>query len=55
MHIADISNPTKPWKTCEQWALKIVSEFFGQGDQEKKLNLNVSYNFDRETVNVAKS
>ena len=33
LHSADVSNPAKPWKVCHFWALRILNEFFWQGDQ----------------------
>lgn len=32
---ADVSNPTRTWSICRQWAQLVCSEFFSQGDQEK--------------------
>ena len=37
MHSADISNPIKPYESCEAWALLIIEEFFAQGIKEKEL------------------
>ena len=28
LHASDISNPTRPWKFCKQWAGLILEEFF---------------------------
>lgn len=27
---ADIANPTRDWKLCQQWAMRIVQEYFDQ-------------------------
>lgn len=53
VHAADVGNPSRPFEICKLWALKIVSEFFAQGDKEKALGLEVSMNCDRKTVNFA--
>ena len=55
IHAADISNPTKPLNIYKEWAQRCVDEFFNQGDLEKKLGLPISFNCDRNTVNLAQS
>merc|ERR1719375_368403 len=37
LHMADVSNPFKPFKDCVAWAWRVLDEFFAQGDEEKKL------------------
>ena len=54
-HLADISNPTKPWHLCQHWADLLFIEFFQQGDLEKLHEFPVSQFFDRDTTNIAKS
>jgi hypothetical protein len=49
MHGSDISNACKPWKICMSWADLVLSEFFLQGDEEKRLGLPSL--FDREKTN----
>ena len=34
-HLADISNPGKPWHICKQWTELLFEEFFAQGDLER--------------------
>jgi hypothetical protein len=34
-HLADISNPTKPWDVCLEWTELLFVEFFEQGDNER--------------------
>ena len=55
IHAADISNPTKPLDIYKVWAQKVVDEFFRQGDMEKRLGLPVSFNCDRNTVQLSQS
>jgi len=55
LHLADISNPAKPWKICHAWAMKIIDEFFAQGAQEAALGLPVQILNDKEKVNKAHS
>merc|ERR1719161_2824832 len=55
LHAADISNPCKPWRTCRAWALRVLEEFFAQGDQEKALGIPVQMLNDREKVNKPNS
>jgi hypothetical protein len=52
IHAADISNPTKPFEVYSQWADKVMSEFFAQGDKEKELGLPCSFLCNRETVTI---
>ncbi|TGZ67097.1 hypothetical protein CRM22_004974 [Opisthorchis felineus] len=50
---ADISNPCRPWESCRQWAYRICSEFFGQGDQERlRWSLVPSIGCDRHAASV---
>ncbi|CAI2361102.1 unnamed protein product [Moneuplotes crassus] len=53
IHIADISNPSKPWKICQQWADLLCTEFFFQGDKEREKGIPISFLMDRYTTNVA--
>jgi len=55
LHVADISNPTRPWTICREWAFKCLDEFFLQGDREKQLAIPVQPLNDRTTVNKATS
>ena len=54
IHTADISNPTKPLDVYKEWANRVANEFFLQGDLEKKNNMAVSFNCDRNTTTVSK-
>ncbi len=55
MHLADISNPTKPWSLTLRWTELLFEEFFKQGDKEKHNNYPISDLMDRKTVNIAKA
>ena len=50
IHSADISNPTKKFDIYWEWAKFVVEEFLMQGDKEKELGLQCS--FDRDTLTV---
>jgi hypothetical protein len=54
-HLADISNPSKPWNICKQWTDMLFEEFFEQGDLERVQGLPISYLMDRNSVNIARS
>jgi cAMP-specific phosphodiesterase 4 len=51
LHVADISNPMKPFSICQAWAQRVLDEFFAQGDKEKSLGLPVGMLNDRDKVN----
>jgi len=51
LHLADVSNPLKPFEICAAWAWRVLDEFFDQGDEEKQLSIPVGMLNDRSTVN----
>jgi hypothetical protein len=55
LHLADISNPAKPHPLFELWTDRCLTEFFDQGDEEKKLGLTVSPLCDRKSTDRASS
>lgn len=55
IHLSDLNNPTKPWKTTLAWTGLLYIEFFHQGDMERDAGRPISMLMDRETVNIAKS
>lgn len=55
VHTADISNPTKSLKIYNKWVDLVFDEFFSQGDIEKAKDLPISFNCDRQSVNIPKA
>jgi hypothetical protein len=55
MHASDVGNPSRPWKNCYEWAVRVMNEFFVQGDKEREMGLPISNLCDRFTVSVPKS
>lgn len=55
IHACDISNPTKPFNIYSEWADRVMSEFWLQGDKEKELGLPVSFLCDRLTNKIPNS
>jgi len=53
LHVADLSNPMKPFRICRLWAYQVQEEFFLQGDKEKSLGIPVHALNDRDKVNKA--
>lgn len=52
LHTSDISNPTKPWLVYQTWADLVMREFWAQGDEERKLNIPISFLCDRKTTKI---
>ncbi|VDN60802.1 unnamed protein product [Dracunculus medinensis] len=55
IHMADLSNPTKPIDLYRNWNQRIMEEYWRQGDREKDLNLEISPMCDRSNVSLEKS
>ncbi|CAI4229627.1 unnamed protein product [Auanema sp. JU1783] len=55
IHLADLSNPTKPIDLYRQWNMRILEEYWRQGDKEKEHGLEVSPMCDRGNVTIEKS
>mmetsp|Transcript_23624 Transcript_23624/g.62289 ORF Transcript_23624/g.62289 Transcript_23624/m.62289 type:complete len:567 (-) Transcript_23624:98-1798(-) len=53
VHAADISNPCKPRQIMLAWTRRVLSEFWAQGDEERRLRLEVSPLCDRESGMVS--
>ena len=52
LHIADVSNPTRPGPVARKWAFVVQEEFFNQGDEERRLNFPRSPFMDRDNENL---
>jgi len=52
VHLADISNPLKPYHIYMAWTDRIVEEFCAQGDRERAEGTPISPMCDRESVNL---
>lgn len=48
LHAADISNPAKPQQHMLGWTKRVTEEFWSQGDEETRLDLEISPLCDRE-------
>merc|ERR1719426_531570 len=55
LHSSDISNPTKDLSFYNKWVERVLTEYFEQGDKERKLGMPVSMFMDRFTTNIAKN
>ena len=55
IHLADLSNPTKPIELYRSWNERILEEYWRQGDKEKEQGLEVSPMCDRGNVTIEKS
>ena len=55
IHAIDIGHAAKPFDVELKWAELVTKEFHNQGDNEKKLNLSVSFLCDRNTANIPSS
>lgn len=55
IHACDISHNTKPFKISEKWTEFLTEEFHAQGDNEKNLQIPISFLCDRNEANVPKS
>jgi hypothetical protein len=55
LHMADISNPTKPIEVYSKWVDRIMDEFWAQGDKEKDMKLPISFLCDRNTTKIPNS
>lgn len=51
VHLADVSNPMKPWPLEELWAHLLIEEMLHQGDIEKERGLPVGPLNDRDRLN----
>eukprot|EP00927_Polykrikos_kofoidii_P086174 TRINITY_DN9576_c0_g1_i2.p1 TRINITY_DN9576_c0_g1~~TRINITY_DN9576_c0_g1_i2.p1 ORF type:complete len:604 (-),score=108.49 TRINITY_DN9576_c0_g1_i2:35-1846(-) len=47
MHAADVSNPTRPERIMKFWVRRVLMEFWDQGDEERRLGVEISPLCDR--------
>jgi hypothetical protein len=45
LHVADTSNPARPFNIFWHWGSKVLEEFYAQGEQERELGLTVKGGF----------
>ncbi|KAJ3290854.1 High affinity cAMP-specific 3',5'-cyclic phosphodiesterase 7A [Borealophlyctis nickersoniae] len=50
----DLNNPVKPQEQSVKWAMRVMDEFFKQGDRERKMGMPVSKFMDRYDTNIPK-
>ena len=50
---ADLGNPCRVWPLSKQWTHQICTEFYRQGDFERRLNMDVSPICDRYRASMA--
>lgn len=55
IHSSDLGGSTKPWSICEKWTERIMTEFWFEGDEERRLELEVGTLNDRRTSVVPKA
>ncbi|OZC06696.1 3'5'-cyclic nucleotide phosphodiesterase [Onchocerca flexuosa] len=55
IHLADLSNPTKPIDLYNIWVKNIMEEYWRQGDRERDLGIDISPMCDRNNITIAKS
>jgi len=55
IHSCDIGHSARPFDLSYKWTYCIMSEFWNQGDSEKKLGLKISFLCDRTTAEVPKN
>lgn len=52
LRAADLANPSKPWALSQQWADRIISEFWSQGDREVQQGLPLSPQCRRQQADI---
>lgn len=55
IHLADLSNPTKPIELYRNWNRRIMEEYWRQGDKERQYNIEISPMCDRNLITIEKS
>jgi cAMP-specific phosphodiesterase 4 len=52
LHFCDVSNCMKPFPLCQKWAIRVLEEFFNQGDEEARRGIPIGMLNNRDTVNL---
>lgn len=55
VHCSDLSNPTKPLEIYRKWNVRVMEEFYRQGDRERELGMDISPMCDKLTATVEKT
>merc|ERR1711971_340543 len=55
MQSSDIGHAGLKWDMHRQWSLRVICEFFAQGDEEKRLGLTVSPLCERQGYDIVKN
>eukprot|EP00055_Hartaetosiga_balthica_P007084 m.23933 g.23933 ORF g.23933 m.23933 type:complete len:989 (-) comp5598_c0_seq1:290-3256(-) len=55
LHCADLGACTKPWNQTYKWSLRVLNEFWLEGDEERRLGLPVGQLNERIGVEIAQS
>jgi hypothetical protein len=55
LHAADVSNSARSFPICKKWTMKLMEEFWRQGDLEKQMLLPISFLCDRTIANIPAS
>jgi hypothetical protein len=55
VHLADLSNPSRPFPLARRWAELVVAEFLAQGEREAAAGLPVSPMCDKALVCTPKA
>ena len=52
LHASDISNPARIYNSSKQWSMRVLEEFWRQGDLEAKMGMAISPLCDRTNANI---
>eukprot|EP00049_Salpingoeca_infusionum_P011868 m.209199 g.209199 ORF g.209199 m.209199 type:complete len:905 (-) comp15044_c1_seq3:76-2790(-) len=55
LHLADLSACAKPWPLCKAWSMRVLEEFFLEGDQELAKGLPLGPLNDRKGTSIPQS
>eukprot|EP00047_Mylnosiga_fluctuans_P017941 m.65637 g.65637 ORF g.65637 m.65637 type:complete len:802 (-) comp7344_c0_seq1:118-2523(-) len=55
VHMSDLSSASKPWYLAVRWTDRIINEFLNEGDDERRMNLEVGAMNDRKSMVIPKA